>query len=172
MEIVSPGIAVFRNYFLRDEEAIYQAESSNKWRPGTAGNQVNPNARITDIHDLDNQSEIHKELLNTFLAGMSEYVNHYKHLSISNGEHLRIGRYQEGGHYSTHADSSDGKRILSGVIYLNSDYEGGEIYFPNQNIELKPEAGMLLLFPSNFLFIHGSKPITKGNKYICVSWFS
>jgi predicted 2-oxoglutarate/Fe(II)-dependent dioxygenase YbiX len=53
------------------------------------------------------------------------------------------------------------------VIYLNDDYEGGEIYFPDQQIEIKPKAGTVVFFPSNNMFIHGVKEITKGERYTC-----
>lgn len=171
MEIVSPGIVLFRNYFLRNEEVIHMADESPNWRPGTAGGQINPDVRITDIHDLDKSTELHGELLETFVDGINEYVNVYKQLQIKTGEHLRIGRYSVGGHYDVHADSSDGGRQISGILYLNDDFEGGETHFPNQNITIKPEAGMLVLFPSNFVYAHGSNPITDGKKYICISWF-
>ena len=51
------------------------------------------------------------------------------------------------------------------VIYLNDDYEGGEIYFPDQEIDFKPKAGTVVFFPSNNMFIHGVKEITNGERY-------
>lgn len=46
-------------------------------------------------------------------------------------------------------------------IFLNDDYEGGEIYFPNSNIDLKPPTGSLLLFPG-FKSRHGVREVTSG----------
>ena len=172
MEIVANGIAVFKNYFLQNEEVIHMADESPNWRPGTAGGKVNPDVRITDIHDIDNKHELHSEILETLVSGINEYSQTYKGLTITNGEHLRVGRYGVGGHYNVHSDAGKNDRVLSAVLFLNDDYQGGELHFPNQDISIKPEAGMLVLFPSNFLFIHGSKPITEGRKYIIISWFS
>ena len=42
---------------LRNEELIDLAEQSDKWREGTAGKSANPETRITDIHDLDPETE-------------------------------------------------------------------------------------------------------------------
>lgn len=53
------------------------------------------------------------------------------------------------------------------VIYLNDDYEGGEIYFPDQGIDFIPKAGTVVFFPSNNMFIHGVREITKGYRYTC-----
>jgi hypothetical protein len=57
------------------------------------------------------------------------------------------------------------------VYYANDDYEGGElefIYF--NNLKIKPNAGELLIFPSNYLFVHKVNPITKGEKYAATSF--
>lgn len=53
------------------------------------------------------------------------------------------------------------------VIYLNDDYEGGEIYFPDQGIDFIPKAGTVVFFPSNNMFIHGVKEIKNGYRYTC-----
>ena len=46
-------------------------------------------------------------------------------------------------------------------IFLNDDYEGGEITFPEVNESLKPSAGSLLLFPG-FRSPHGVNEIKSG----------
>ena len=170
MELVSEGIAVFKNYFLRSEEVIELAEDSGKWREGTAGKGVNPEVRITSIHDLDPTTELHAELLETVIDGVNEYGQKYKTCRISKGEPLRVGRYRSGGFYAQHSDSSGSERVLSAILYLNSDFEGGELKFEHQNVTIKPEEGMLVLFPSSFLFVHESLPIKEGLKYIVVGW--
>jgi len=53
------------------------------------------------------------------------------------------------------------------VIYLNDDYEGGEIYFPDQGIDFRPKSGTVVFFPSNNMFIHGVREIISGNRYTC-----
>ena len=51
-------------------------------------------------------------------------------------------------------------------MYLNDNYEGGEIEFPNQKVKIKPEAGSILIFPSMNPYIHESKPTSKNEKYV------
>jgi hypothetical protein len=62
-------------------------------------------------------------------------------------------------------------RYCAGVCYLNDDYEGGETYFPNLNVESKPKKGKVVLFPSNLEYQHGVKEI-KGERYTMPIWFS
>ena len=62
-------------------------------------------------------------------------------------------------------------RYCAGVCYLNDDYEGGETFFPNFNIEIKPKIGKLVLFPANLEYQHGVKEV-KGERYTMPIWFS
>lgn len=90
-------------------------------------------------------------------------------------------RYKVGGTYNKHADSEgyeqDSRRWyrscdrdVSLLIYLNDDYQGGELLFNRLNYTYKPRTGDLVLFPSGNLFLHQSLPITRGTKYALVSW--
>lgn len=80
-------------------------------------------------------------------------------------------RYRGGQHYKAHADgATDTGRSISAVLYLNADYEGGEVEFVNFGIKIKPEPGMLLLFPSNYAYRHIAHPVTDGTKYAIVTW--
>lgn len=75
-------------------------------------------------------------------------------------------------HSDDHVLRSDGsvltrdvQRGITAILYLNSDFDGGEIHFPRQGLELRPSAGTLLIFPSNRNFPHEVKPIVRGQRY-------
>ena len=51
------------------------------------------------------------------------------------------------------------------MYYLNDDYEGGEIFFPDYNLKIKPKPNSLLMFPGNENYAHGVKEVTKGFRY-------
>lgn len=54
----------------------------------------------------------------------------------------------------------------STVIYLNDDFEGGNIYFPNQNVVYAPKKYSAVFFPSaGTEYVHGITTVTKGNRY-------
>jgi hypothetical protein len=56
----------------------------------------------------------------------------------------------------------------STIIYLNdpSEYEGGVIYFPNQNFEYKPKKYSAVFFPSaGSEYIHGITEVTAGRRH-------
>lgn len=54
----------------------------------------------------------------------------------------------------------------SSVIYLNDEYEGGNIYFPAQGFSIKPKKYSAIFFPGNDIkYLHGVSKITSGNRY-------
>jgi predicted 2-oxoglutarate/Fe(II)-dependent dioxygenase YbiX len=59
-----------------------------------------------------------------------------------------IHRYQKGQGKVQHRDDSGDMDIRYGiVIYLNDDYWGGEIIYPDYNLSIKPKARSLILHP-------------------------
>lgn len=54
---------------------------------------------------------------------------------------------------------------IAGLFYINDDYEGGELYFPNQGIQFKPKAGAAYFFPGDMNYIHGVTEIKSGIRY-------
>jgi Rps23 Pro-64 3,4-dihydroxylase Tpa1-like proline 4-hydroxylase len=59
---------------------------------------------------------------------------------------------------------------LSVLAYLNDDYEGGELYFPDFNYSIRPKKNMLILFPGNTHYVHGVSEITSGTRYTISQW--
>ena len=55
---------------------------------------------------------------------------------------------------------------------INDDYGGGEIYFPKQNVKLKPSAGSLVFFPGDINYLHGVTEVTDGIRYTMPNFWS
>lgn len=177
MKFLAEGLAVIDDIFLRTEELIKLAEDSNTWRSGTAGKGVNPETRVTDVFDLTTkrselEDELIQELVDSFMGALELYGRRYPHLAVTKGEGLKVMRYTPGGFYKPHIDSVGTERVVSAILYLNTDVKGGNTTFPLQEMEIEPRAGRLVLFPSNFVFPHESTEVTEGVKYAVVGWFS
>lgn len=82
-----------------------------------------------------------------------------------------IARFGQGIGMHEHFDSTKPNDIAT-LIYLNNDYSGGEIYFPDYDVYIKPDAGDLVCFPDTPDFVHGVKPITDGVRYTSPRWFT
>ena len=95
---------------------------------------------------------------------------------IKHVSQVRFNRYPVGTKMREHYDHIqslfDGKLkgipILSIVGLLNDNYEGGQ--FIIRGNEVKLTRGDILLFPSNFMYPHEVKDVTKGVRYSFVSW--
>lgn len=67
-------------------------------------------------------------------------------------------------------------REWTAIIYLNSNYEGGETYFPPSEYNSvtythKPEACEMLLFQGIY-HPHGVTPVRRNSRYTIAMWFS
>ena len=91
---------------------------------------------------------------------------------------IHAQKWDVGAYANDHSDNSDleGKDMgwsdnkFAAILYLNDDYEGGEINFRDHNISLKLKPGDLLTFPGGMENIHSVSEITGGTRYTIVSF--
>lgn len=103
--------------------------------------------------------------LNTYLADHGlDKTNYNLEMNM-----IPIRIWDEGSNMGPHCDSYDGNLDIafSIVMYLNDEYTGGEISFPNHNISIKPQPGSLIIFPSQEPFLHQVKTVESGQRYTC-----
>jgi len=102
------------------------------------------------------------------------YRNMYS-LNMERDEGFRVLKYGRGAEYKGHVDHHpDNARILSLVGFLNDDFSGGELVFPLFDVTVKPKAGSIVLFPSNFPYYHYANAAGAEDetiKYSFVTWF-
>jgi hypothetical protein len=60
---------------------------------------------------------------------------------------------------------------VASLLYFNDDYDGGELYFPNQNVEISPQKNSLYIFEGGGDNRHGVKRISNGNRYVLVAFW-
>ena len=88
-------------------------------------------------------------------------------------------KWEPGAYARIHSDNTDehGKSgaftrsRYAGFLYLNDEFEGGLLKFPGQNIEIKPEVGMLALFDGGFNNMHEVSLIESGVRYTIGSFW-
>lgn len=187
-ETVAGCIDIFENVWPVPQQTISMVEqecskpnSGVYWeRATTIGQGIHQNARtnymlgVSHLAEICNNSilqNIHNQFNVMLLAASIPYANRH---GLETGlwhEPYSLLKYSGGQEYKAHYDGdTDTGRAISALVYLNDDYEGGELEFPNFKIKIKPQAGMLILFPSNFAYRHIAHPVTKGTKYALVTW--
>ncbi len=64
------------------------------------------------------------------------------------------------------------QREYTALVYLNDDFTGGELVFPDRHLVITPKPGLLVGFPSNHKFVHAVPKVLSGKRYSLPIWFS
>jgi predicted 2-oxoglutarate/Fe(II)-dependent dioxygenase YbiX len=186
--VLAGCIEVFENVWPNWKETIQlteqecaNTESGAYWeKAGTIGqgqfqdHRTNKLMQITQIAEVSNNhsiQQINNQFYTLLLAASNSYVNRFGIKEPLWHEGYCLLKYSNNQEYKAHYDGgTDIGRAISAICYLNDDYEGGEIEFVNYGVKIKPPAGSLVLFPSNYAFMHIAHPVTSGTKYALVTW--
>jgi hypothetical protein len=124
------------------------------------GPRTDENSRLYDMHN---------NIFNVLRACMDDY-GRYWGVGVGYYEAFNFVKYEGAGtHFKIHADHGPTYvATISAVIYLNDDYEGGELSFPRFGVDLKPKVGDIAVFPSTFIYEHASQEMISGTKYSVV----
>lgn len=94
---------------------------------------------------------------------------------------LHLVRWTEGYELHPHADAEepDGRphafpwRDFGTVTFLNEDFEGGVLYYPNKdNLKVPARAGYTAIHDGTVNCLHGVTPVTKGVRYTIASFLT
>lgn len=135
--------------------------SDFKYKPKNLGPRDEHNSQLIDLHQ-----EIYEKLK----FCIDDYAKYWG-INVVYYEAFNFVKYDgEGKHFNIHADHGPAYNCtVSAVIYINADYEGGEIEFPRLNGYIhQPKVGDIAIFPSNYIYEHASLPMKSGTKYCVV----
>ncbi|CAB5218202.1 Oxoglutarate/iron-dependent dioxygenase [uncultured Caudovirales phage] len=90
-----------------------------------------------------------------------------------------IQKWEKGAFAKPHSDNSDEdgnpnawqENKLVTMLYLNNDYEGGHLFFPDHGIDIRPEECSMITFNSGAENIHGVSLIDSGTRYTMLASF-
>ena len=149
----------------------------------------------------DKENAIQKDIRDSKTAWLSKNDNTIKSIiekvcritnkSINNCEDLQVVKYDNNGYYKDHHDSccddselcenfkkNSGQRVITCVIYLTDEFDGGETNFPNLNFKVKPSKGSAIIFhpmtndekKCHPKALHAGMPVISGTKIIANVW--
>jgi hypothetical protein len=61
---------------------------------------------------------------------------------------------------------------INSLIYYNDDFEGGELYYPQHDLVIKPEPGLGIAHPGDINYLHGVKMVTSGERFTTPSFYT
>jgi predicted 2-oxoglutarate/Fe(II)-dependent dioxygenase YbiX len=143
------------------------------------GQRPNLDYRITDCIELP--AEIQQKTIQSIYRLYNDNLIHIYKQKVRHIEKPQLLYYKVGGKYDVHNDCESWingnlkqvcDRDVSVLVYLNDDYEGGELEFPDWGCTFKPKAGTVIAFPSYIEFSHRVHPVTKGERFSLVSWIA
>lgn len=112
------------------------------------------------------------EIQNIFLQLGEQYAQNFD-LPEVKPSGMTVSKYFTGKSMGSHVDSYNDpsvRPLMTAILYLNN-IVGGELYFKEQNIMLKPSPGSIVIFPSIEPFFHESLTVIEGEKYfVPVFW--
>jgi hypothetical protein len=88
-------------------------------------------------------------------------------------------KWEPGAYARKHSDNTDEhgnsgaftRSRYAAFLYLNRDFEGGVLQFPDQDISIVPQTGMLAVFDGGFNNMHEVSLITSGIRYTIGSFW-
>jgi hypothetical protein len=88
-------------------------------------------------------------------------------------------KWEPGAYARKHSDNTDeqgnsgpfARSRYAAFLYLNRDFEGGVLNFPDQDLSIVPQTGLLAVFDGGFNNMHEVSLITKGVRYTIGSFW-
>lgn len=111
--------------------------------------------------------------LKTFFMSLTfpRMVDYMKKYNLKNMSSIReaytISKLENSMPMDPHVDIKMGFKNFLVNLYINDNYDGGELFFPDHNVSYKPKAGDIVMYPGAFM--HGVMPSSGGARY-SLSW--
>lgn len=161
-EVSLPNSEIFWEKAPTLGQGVFQKVRTNKMMAITHLADSTENCFVKDVNNM---------FYTMLLSTSNSYAKKYGIKENFYQEHFSLLKYSCGEEYKVHYDgATDIGRCISAICYLNGDFDGGELEFVNFGIKIKPEPGMLVLFPSNYAYAHIAHPVKSGTKYAMVTW--
>lgn len=185
------NIVIFDNFIEADDLRIIQSfcPTINEWNNEQESIYAEDGTCLYDAdywNDRQCSDEILKRLNPEVWLLVEKYIIKMQHEVESffrckvNPRPPVIMRWRPGIEQKPHSDKqlNDGRPNafptydLSSLFYYNDDFEGGEIYFPDHGIEIKPKPGLAVMFPGDINYLHGVKMIKSGYRFTTPSFYT
>jgi len=185
---IAPGIVEYRisKESSRILKGLIQNSVYHQWKPAEVlyknnGAKVDPDVRSCFVYYMnEKESSCHpqdpirraKESFQTIMSSAVEmYRKKYDIVNLKSTNTLLL-RYEEGDGFINHIDDHPTMpRVVSVSMFLNDNFDGGELEFKEFGLKITPESGKIVIFCSAFPYSHKVNPVLKGIRYAAVKWY-
>ena len=118
-------------------------------------------------------------IIDKYILKMKQSLEQFFNVSLSTRPPVII-KWRPGMEQRPHADkqTNDGKPNpfptydINSLFYYNDDFEGGELYYPDHDLVVKPKPGLAVAHPGDVNYLHGVKPVISGQRYTTPSFYT
>jgi prolyl 4-hydroxylase len=176
-----------RGYYFDDDRLIdelVELHNSKQKTRGTVGNpfygsRFNPESKISWDTNLLPEDKLSSRYVGKLQEAVDEYVKEFPELNDGMRwtilEKIMMQEYEppNGGFPVWHCErNSISGRVLVFMTYLNDVNDGGTTDFKYQKISVKPEKGLTLIWPVDWMYTHRGNTSPTEIKRIVTGWFS
>lgn len=182
-ENLGSGIVLYSDVFNENDTLIEALRSSDNitWLNSLVGmdgkashresSRKSKNASLNqDGRSVSSIVSLRTKLVVSIIPALRDYCKMFN-TSYYWIESLEFLKYDETDYFQAHNDLGQAlTRRISLVFYPNDDYVGGEIEFVRHGITVKPKKNQLIIFPSDYEYLHKVHEITEGIKFSVASF--
>ena len=165
-----------------DEILEYYNNSDKKFEGFVAATRVDPSIKKSTDVWLNHNIELNKKYNILLQSVLEKYIEKYPFCNyfsaFNNLEPSFIQHYKTGeGFYAWHTERTGcndpfSSRHLVYMTYLNDVSDDGETEFFHQQLKVKPEKGLTLIWPADWTFTHRGIASKSEEKTIVTGWFN
>lgn len=132
-----------------------------------------------EIHPAkERRDQIDEEIYSQLRLVVADYLDKFTYLrdaQLNDTGYLWQMYRKNDGYYKEHVDGQQWvykvhKRVGAIICYINGVDEGGETYFPYQDLKIKPEKGGVAIFPAHWMYPHQALVPASSDKLIISSF--
>lgn len=146
---------------------LYHAKNIKKWSEYDVDFW---RGRVFNFSKLDGQLKL---IADNLLEDIRKYIKEKYNTEVY-CDTIDIIRWPQGLSQPPHIDACKGLeyRDYGCIIYLNDDFEGGETYYPNIGMKVKPQPGVIVVHPGSEHYLHGVTEVKNNTRYTIASFWT
>lgn len=174
----SPRIRIFRQFFTPAECDYVLKIAEGLYQPSMVYNAARQLVR--DPIRTSDGATLHWLVEDPAVHALLRRIGQASGTDACQGEASQVLRYQPGQEYKPHYDflrASENQRIVTALVWLNDDYQGGETAFLRTGQKLRGRKGDAVIFWNALedgnidpLTEHAGLPVQRGTKLLFNRW--
>jgi hypothetical protein len=185
---INEDLVVYENFLTAEESAkiilALEKQATNEkisWTPISfyeSYSSVLPQDNDPELEEVGLTPTIFSDIKNGIIKAVSSVHDTPEEKISQIGYHTQ--KWEPGAFARVHSDNTDEhgnfgafeRSRYAAFVYLNDDFEGGELYYPQHDIVVKPEPGLAVIHPGDINYLHGVKMVTDGERYTSPAFFT